>query len=338
MVFITGCTQRIGIDSEVYIMFVKSFIDSMQEQFPRMFLESLPTDCFSCGSPMEISEALTGLHCSNPRCVSKVAQRLYALCISLGVKDLGKKRAEAFVSTHDIDNPLLIFAYEPEVDGAMSDSISLDLSKKIMSQFRGKNKFTLSEYVRVANLPFLQTSCVNIFGDYDDLEKAYSDIEQGGVDFISAKLSIKKGSGTEVSVRALKIFDVLMTFKRDLFQALPFVEIIKVNNTEDTDLISLKAVCSDEVGYPFKTKNDFYASVNNLYPNIHVEFLQAVTKKIDYLVWAGADGKTPARYTNKVKKVSDWNKAYQETGKGKEIPIVTASEFLSILQGLAKNS
>lgn len=325
-------------------MFVKDFKDAMIWQFPDMFLESLPTDCFECGSPMEISEALTGLHCSNPRCRGKVAQRLYALCSNLGVKDLGKKRAETFVSNFGIENPLLIFAYEPDSDGAMGEGISLDMSNKIINQLKDKNKFTLTEYVRVANLPFLQTSCVSIFGDYDDLGKAYADIEQGGVEFIRDKLDIKKGnpgigeSVNDISIRALKVYETLMLYKEDLFQALPFVNIIKVNDLDsDSDLIYLKAVCSDEVGYPFKTKNDFYATVNNLYPNVHVEFLQSVTKSIDYLIWAGADGTTQARYTNKVKKVESWNNAYKESGKGKEIPIVTAAEFLSILENLCKS-
>lgn len=325
-------------------MFVKDFIDSYEGQFPDMFLESLPTVCFECGSPMEMSDVMTGLHCSNPRCRSKVAQRLYALCTNLGVKDLGKKRAETFVYTFSIENPLLIFAYEPDSDGAMGDGISLEMSKKIMSQFENKKSFTLTEYVRVANLPFLQTSCVSIFGEYDDLALAYNDIEQGGVEFIRDKLDIKKGSSeigeqtNDVSIRALKVFETLMTYKDDLFQALPYVNIIEVNKSKEdssSDLVYLKAVCSDEVGYPFTTKNDFYATVNNLYPNIHVEFLQSVTKSINYLVWAGADGKTQARYTNKVKKVEGWNKAFKETGKGKNIPIVTASEFLSILKDLA---
>ena len=327
-------------------MFVRDFIDSMDGQFPDMFLESLPTDCFDCGSPMEVSDVLTGLHCSNPRCSSKVSQRLYALCNNLGIKDLGKSRAETFINNFGIDNPLLIFAYEPNSDGAMGDGISLEMSNKIMSQFEGKKNFTLTEYVRVANLPFLQTSCVSIFGDYDDLYEAYNDIEQGGVEFIRDKLDIKKGSkeigeeSSDVSIRALKVYETLMLYKEDLFQALPYVNIIEGNKSKtssDSELVYLRAVCSDEVGYPFKTKNDFYSTVNGLYPNVHVEFLQSVTKSIDYLVWAGADGKTQARYTNKVKKVEGWNKAYKDSGKGKEIPIVTAMDFLSILEGLSKN-
>ena len=73
-------------------------------------------------------------------------------------------------------------------------------------------------------------------------------------------------------------------------------------------------------------KADFYSTVNNSFKNIHVEFLSSVTKNIDYLVWAGADG-SPARYTNKVKKVEAYN------SKGDvNIPIVTASQFMEIMR------
>lgn len=320
-------------------MFVQDFVVNKYGQFPDMFLESLPTYCFDCNSPMEISEVLTGLHCSNPRCKSKVAQRLFALCQNIGVKDIGRKRAESFIDTYGIENPLLIFAYEPEVDGALCDGVSLERSIEIMQQFSDKKNYTLAEYVRIANLPFLQTSCISIFGDYNTLEEAYKDIESGGVEFIRDKLDIKKGDTEignfvkDVSIRAIKIYETLMLYKEDLFQALPYINIINSN----TDLVCLKAVCSDEVGYPYKTKNEFYHLVNNLYSNLHVEFLPAVTKNIDYLIWAGADGKTQARYTNKVKKVEGWNKKYRETNQGKEIPIVTASEFLGILQNLVSS-
>ena len=327
-------------------MFVKDFVENNDFDFPDMFLRSLPTYCFDCGSPMEISDVLTGLHCSNPRCNSKVAQRLYTLCQMLGVKDLGKKRAESFINKFGIDNPLLIFAYEPDSDGCMSDSISLELSNKIVNQFKDKRNFTLSEFVRVANLPYLQTSCSHIFGDYDSLEEAYNDIERGGLDFICDKLSIKKGSNDisdsgEISIRALKIYQVLMLYKTDLFEALPFVNIIEVNkNRNNSDMVFLKAVCSDEVGYPYHSKNEFYSDANSISSNIHIEFLQSVTKGIDYLIWAGADG-SPARYTNKVKKVNGWNDIYRSklesnslTDKDKEIKIVTASQFISILKDL----
>ena len=65
------------------------------------------------------------------------------------------------------------------------------------------------------------------------------------------------------------------------------VEIIKIH-TEG--MKTIKAVCSTEVGVGFRTKADFYATCNNLYPNIHIEFGSSVTKKTDYLVAGEAAG------------------------------------------------
>ena len=324
-------------------MLVPELFKNRDASLPKKFYDSIPQYCIeeSCGFPLEMSESLTQLHCSNPKCPSKVVQRLIAMANKLGVKDLGESRATKFINTFGIKNPLLIFGYEPAIDGAMGDGISVETSQKIVDQFVKKNSFTLSEYVSIANLPFIQTSALTKFGDYDSLEEAYKDIEMGGVEFIRNKLNIKKGGDDledSVSVRALKVYDSLMTFKDDLFEALEFVTIISVHNENS---IRLKAVCSDEVGMPFKTKADFYATINNRYENIHVDFLSAVTKDIDYLIWAGANGR-PARYTNKVKKVEGYNAKYEankEKGKLKDgehyIPIMTALDFLNMLDKMA---
>lgn len=334
-------------------MLVKDFKESFRGVYSDGFLNSLPEKCLDsrCGAPTEMSDVMTTLCCSNPRCPTKIARRINAITASLGIKDLGNARANDFISKHGISNPLLVFAYEPDSDGEMGNSMSMDVSKKIANQFLEKRAFTLWEYVRLANLPFIQSSALQIFGDYDDLEAAYADIEAGGVEFIRNKLNISKGgksSATDdedagsISVRALKIYNSLMTFKFDLFQALPFVEIIK---THEQGMITLKAVCSDEVGSPFRTKSDFYATVNNLYKNVHVEFLNSVTKSIDFLVWAGADGVSPARVTNKVQKARRYNEQYEEhksSGSLKNgehyIQIVTAGEFIKKLEKMQGSS
>lgn len=335
-------------------MLVKDFKEAEGYRYNESLLSSFPSYCldYRCNFPTEITETLTSLRCSNPRCPSKIARRLIAMMSIMGVKDLGGARANDFVSKFQVTNPLIIFAYEPDEDGALGFNISMDVSKKISSQVLSKNSFTLWEYVRLANLPFIQTSALQIFGDYDDLELAYKDIEEGGVEFIRNKLSIKKGDKrlnstefddgiTNVSIRAIKVYESLMTFKEDLFFGLPYVNIIKIHQENMT---TFKVVCSDEVGSPFKTKADFYATVNNLYPDIHVEFLTSVTKSIDYLVWAGADKNVNARVTNKVQKVRKYNEQYEvhksvNAIKDGEhyIPIVTAAEFLAKLELLEKN-
>ena len=342
-------------------MLVQEFKNNYGYMYEQGFLDSLPEACLDdgCNSPMEISEALTGMHCSNPRCPTKIVNRLVAMGNMLGVKNLGSARARNFIMTFGIRNPLLIFSYEPQIDGAMGDGISVDVSQAIVDQFMKRNSFTLWEYVRLANLPYVQTSALQIFGEYDDLAKAYADIESGGVAFIQNKLSIKgkatnsklqsqqEAEGIEldnvnqdVSIRALKIYTSLMTFKSDLFQSLGSVNIIKINTG---DMKVLKAVCSEEVGSPYKTKAEFYAVVNNMFPNLHVEFLSSVNKSIDYLVWAGAED-SGVRVTNKVNKVNTWNEKYYEHKQQNslkpdehEIPIVSARQFIEILKGISSN-
>jgi hypothetical protein len=319
-------------------MLVSDFKKNAPEDIIDGFLELLPETCIEprCNAPMQISEALTDLHCSNPRCPVKVKMRMVAMLQSIGVKGVGESTASAILDNFKIDNPLLIWGYVPDEDGAIADGMSMETSRKIYDQLQAKKSYTLWEYVRLAQLPNIQTSALLIFGDYDSLEKAYEDIEKGGVDFIASKLNIKKGTDSEgdqpLSIRALKVLETLTLFKKDLFNGLEYIDIIKKN---DGSIISLKAVCSDEVGDPFRTKADFYGTVNNRFKdNIHVDFLSSVTKSIDYLIWAGADG-SPARVTNKVKKVTAWNEQYKNGGKqDHEIPILTATQFIAKLESI----
>ena len=343
------------------VMLVRDFKAECSDMYPAEFLECLPEYCFnlSCGSPTEMSETLTGLKCSNPRCPDKIVKRITHIMGDLGIKDFGNSRAADFVASYGIRNPLAVFAYEPS-DGCLGQSISMELSTQIYDKLSSRKSFTLWEYIRTAHLPFIQSSALTLFGDFDDLSEAYEKIEEGGVEYIRDKLGIQKGTAPKtisedvleddysdlevsipsVSVRAVKIFEVLMTFKQDLFEYLDFVNIIPLNSE---DMVTLKAVCSEEVGAPFRTKADFYSTVNNLYSNVHVEFLKSVNQDINYLVWAGADG-SDVRVTNKVQKVRGYNEKYEarkRDGKSKEgdhyIPIVTAMEFLGILEGKARS-
>lgn len=305
-------------------MLITEFKENRLNSLPDELYLSIPEFCPTCNYPTEISETLTGLHCSNPKCPDKLAQRLVALANQLGVKDLGESKAAKFVdliAKSNSRNILLIFAWDPAIDGCL-EGVSLEVCEKIADQFRKKNTFTLAEYIKIANLPFIQTSALTIFKNYDDINQAYNDIESGGVDFIKRTLGIKEDN--TISIRALKILESLTQFKTDLIQTIPFVNIVKKQGVR-----TITAVCSDEVGEPFKTKADFYATINSRYSDIHVDFLSAVNKNIDYLIWAGADGVTPARYTNKVKKTEGYN------AKGpKTIPIVTAKQFMNILDNM----
>lgn len=300
------------------------FVSDIKENFdsynlPQQFAEVLPEFCETCGAPMEISETLTGLHCSNPRCKDKMIMRIKALCNDLGILKFGESTIEKFIDYYEPDSPMDIFQLEEGM--LLAPDVSPKISADVIRQIKEKRKMQLWEYVMFANIPFVRTSARKIFQGYKNLDDAYKDIVSGGLTFIQDRLGISEYN--ELSVQAMKVYNNLIEYKDDLYSGINDVEIIDLSNKKQ-----LNVVCSDQVGNGFSKKSEFYAYINNTYADkLHVDFLSSVTKSIDYLVWAGADG-TPARYTSKVQKVERYNE------KGCNIPIVTAQQFIDIVEKL----
>lgn len=297
------------------------FVEDLKENYdrygvPERFVECLPDRCDTCGSPLGISETFTGLHCSNPRCEDKLVMRIRAVCRDLGIVDFGEATIRKFIEYYGITNHLNFFDLKEGM--ILSDEVSDKVSEKVIAQVVRHKDFLLWEFVQVANLPYIQTSARKIFQGYNNLTEAYEDIEEGGVAFIQKKLGITKED--TVSIQAMKIYTTLMEFKDDLLEGEECVNIISIEGKKE-----LNVVCSDQVGNGFSKKSEFYAYISSNYSDrVHVNFLTSVTREIDYLVWAGADG-SPARYTSKVQKVERYNE------KGCNIPIVTAFQFIKEL-------
>lgn len=302
------------------MIFVKDIKqDYNRYELPLRFLEVLPDVCEECQSDLAISETMTGLHCSNPRCKDKLVMRIRAICRDLGIVDFGESTISKFIDYYGVTNHLNFFDLRQGM--LLSDEVSDKVSAKVIDQLSLKKDFLLWEFVQIANLPYIQTSARKIFQGYSNLENAFADIEEGGVDFIQNKLGIAKED--TISLQALKIYTTLMEYKDDLIEGEECVNIIKLEGKKE-----LNVVCSDQVGGGFSKKPEFYAYIKERFKeNIHVNFLSSVSKSIDYLVWAGADG-SPARYTSKVQKVERYNE------KGMNIPIVSADMFIEKLDNL----
>lgn len=298
------------------------FVSDIKQDIERFglstrFIEILPDICEECGSPLSISETMTGLHCSNPRCKDKLIMRIKAMCKDLNITEFGEASISKFIDYYGLTNHLNFFDLKEGMD--LSDEVSEKISEKVIAQVVKKKDFLLWEFVQVANLPFIQTSARKIFQGYNSISEAYEDIEEGGVDFIQKKLGIVKED--TVSLQAMKIYSTLIEFKDDLLEGEECVNIITLEGKKE-----LNVVCSDQVGGGFSKKPEFYAYCKEHFGDrVHINFLSSVTKNIDYLVWAGADG-SPARYTSKVQKVERYNE------KGSNIPIVTASMLIEELE------
>lgn len=289
---------------------------------PEEFLNCLPENCpdSRCNALIEIQETLTGLHCSNPKCPTKVAKRIDAIAKTLGIKDLGIAKANGFINKHNTTNPLAIFGFTTANGDTFDDSTSLEVSKKLEERIQAKKDFTLWEYIKTANLPYIQTSAMHLFGEYDSLDDAYAPIKSGGVEYIREKLQI--GTEGTVSVKALKIYTTLLEFEEDLREGIQYVNIIQTKGKK-----TYKIVISQEVGSGFKTKNEYYNYVNRLNEQVRVEKLSSTNKSMDYLIWAGANNPDGYRETNKVKQVRKWIE------NGSNIKILSPDEFIEIVKG-----
>ena len=139
---------------------------------------------------MEISETLTGLHCSNPRCKDKMVMRIKALCNDLGILKFGESTIEKFIDYYEPDSPMDIFQLEEGM--LLAPDVSPKISADVIRQIKEKRKMQLWEYVMFANIPFVRTSARKIFQGYKNLDDAYKDIVSGGLIFIQDRLGISE--------------------------------------------------------------------------------------------------------------------------------------------------
>lgn len=300
--------------------------------FPLEFLEVLPTECETCGHPTVITETLSSLHCSNPQCLEKSVQRLVTMLQDMDVKDMGESKCESFLRHFEVNNPYAILVYEP-TDGPLFNGCSQEFSEKFYKQLETKRSMLLWEYIKIGNLPKIRDSARKIFAEYDDLAKFYEDFEDpttGGTQFIQKKLGIK-GKLEGESIMVSQTCETLRVFKEDLFEALDYVNIKKLN----TPVINL--CISTSVGAPYKSKKDFVSQMNEKFEEkIHLNFLSSVTQDTQFLIWSGAGA-----VTSKVKKAQSINEKRRAEniveGRPEDenlIGILSGSEFHDYLESL----
>ena len=175
------------------------------------FYDSLPKFCEveSCGFPMQINEVLTEVSCSNVRCPKKIAKRVQELCQKLGI-EITYLTAFDYVIMNHITNPMYLFKSQAGIE------LEQEERDKIIKQM------SLERFVELNCLPYLEDT-INIFKEYDSLDDFYADLESDGIEFLEKQLSVFVDE--ELSMRALKAYDVLMTFKPDLYDGIDYVEI-----------------------------------------------------------------------------------------------------------------
>jgi hypothetical protein len=284
---------------------IKKFVDILMVE----------SECSACGSDMELSDSLKSLYCPNPLCRDKGVMRLKTMLADLKVRDMGEARCQKFLDYYNVNDPVSIFLYEPS-DGPLFEGASMEFSEGVYDQIQeALEGIKLFEYIKVLNLPNIATSAYDIFAGYNTLDDFYADLHDSGVVLIQDLLGIKKD---DLSIRALSIFETLMTFKKSIY--LPVANgVIEFDETDydasfETTTLTLYISTS---AAPYGTKKDFLAYLARTFP--HIEFIQkGLSMTLDFLI-------TPPG-------TSKHTKALNMQDKGSAIEIMTASEFVKYLE------
>lgn len=254
-----------------------------EKSLPKEFLDLIPDVC-ECGSELVISESLTGLHCPNPYCLSKVVKRADAMLKDLGVVGMGEKLLEKFFLYYNTRNPMAVFALE-EGD-VLFEGSSVEVASKIVKQLDERREMYLWQFLMVNNLPALQTTAKPLVEGYSTLKEFYEDFEFGGVDFVRERLGIADGS----YIQASKISNSLNQYKDDLFQALRWVNIKELGGIQEIE------ICISQGVSGFKSKGEFVKALNEEFGDKYL-FINnsSLTKSTKFFVWEGS------RVTSKAK-------------------------------------
>ena len=284
---------------------------------PRFF-EVVPQFCESCESPLDMNMALTELKCINPMCTGKLVMRVRKLCEALGIKHFGESSIEKWVDENGIVSPLQLYNIE---DGMLLNGISDSLADKLLPQISAVKTMKLWEFVANAQLPYIQMSAKKLLEGYSNLEDFFSDMTDGGVDFIQTRLGIGDQyddlGNPIVSTMASKVFTSLLESQEELLEAINYITLEDESNVQEFIIVA-----SDEVGNGFSTKREFYNYIKQRYAGLATFTVgSSVTKKTNIVIWKGFDG-TPARETSKVKRT------YELHNQGVQIQGYTAAEFI----------
>ncbi len=284
---------------------------------PRFF-EVVPQFCDSCESPLDMNMALTELKCINPMCTGKLVMRVRKLCEALGIKHFGESSIEKWVDENGIVSPLQLYNIE---DGMLLNGISDSLADKLLPQISAVKTMKLWEFVANAQLPYIQMSAKKLLEGYSSLEDFFSDMTDGGVDFIQTRLGIGDQyddlGNPIVSTMASKVFTSLLESQEELLEAINYITLEDESNVQEFIIVA-----SDEVGNGFSTKREFYNYIKQRYAGLATFTIgSSVTKKTNIVIWKGFDG-TPARETSKVKRT------YELHNQGVQIQGYTAAEFI----------
>lgn len=283
-------------------------------------LDCIPHTC-ECGAPVEFTDSLRQIYCTNPKCFYKVAARLEAMAKKLRGPNgetcdgWGESACITVCKEFNLVSPFQVFQLEKFINSDFKSAVPA-FDKKVKSICdRRLRKVELWKVAELAGIPSVESISYKIFGGYSDFTKAFEDIEAGQVPFIANKLGLR---GAETSVMAVNVYNTLMQYKYELLFGEKQFDIYQPTG-------KTLYMCITGCVNGFRNKGEFVQYINNRYDGkVNAMLMNSVTTQVEILV---ADGDASS---NKFKTATRLNKKYIEKG-------LSTGEFISQDLGKLRN-
>lgn len=267
-------------------------------------LDVIPHTC-ECGAPVEFTDSLRQIYCTNPRCFYKIAARIEAMAKKLRGPNgetcdgWGESTCITVCQEFGLISPFQVFKLQELVDKGITSSVPA-FEKKVKSICNpALRRVELWKVAELAGIPNVDSIAYKIFGGYESFEQAYEDIEKWQVPFIANKLGLKS---SDTSVMAVNIYDALLRYKDELIFGEKQFDIYKPTG------VTLYVTITGGV-QGFKNKGEFIQYINNRYNGrVNAMLMNSVTTSVEILV---ADGDTGS---NKFRTATRFNEKYLEKG------------------------
>lgn len=186
-------------------------------------IKSIPKTC-KCGGKLEFTESLQELVCENNKCIYVIANRMFKMVQSMGLKTWDELTCNALCEQFKFSTPFQALITKQITDNNIEVDINNFKDKVKEIELFKKRKIHLWKIVEYANIRYVSHIAKELFGNYDSFEKAYRDIDAGQVAFISEKLGI---NSNEPSVISIKIYEDIQKHKEELMFAETQLNVIK---------------------------------------------------------------------------------------------------------------
>lgn len=249
----------------------------------------LPKMC-KCGAPLEFSESLKEIRCTNENCKYSIIYRVREFCriLHIGFTD---SDIEEIVNVFGIITPYQIIQIcdDEIIKSPKFNQLTIhDISDKIQNiKNITQSEYFLYKVVELVCLDNISKVAHKLFKGFETIDEAYFEIENGQLSFINERLGIKD---QDSSIISLEIFNELLSIKDELIFAESLFS-IKHNSKK-----RLNIAFADNI-IPFINIGELIEYLNYTY-NYNFVHVGTVSQTTDVVIRNAASSGTKLRTAN----------------------------------------